>query len=113
MASRRCKHSLDVFCYVCDQFIETKAKKYSVTAPAKICEAYKTHFGMLVRDQDKPWTSHFTWEYWKKNLEGESTQNGCNIKEFNTRISKIFRGDRNIRFGGLLGSLECLILSCR
>ncbi|XP_022247339.1 uncharacterized protein LOC111086900 [Limulus polyphemus] len=44
---------------------------------------------------------------------GKTTQDGCNIKEFNTCISKNFRGDRNIRFGGLSESLENLILTCR
>ncbi|XP_058859314.1 uncharacterized protein LOC131702005 [Acipenser ruthenus] len=70
MASRGCKHPADAFCYVCGQFIKTRAKKYSVEASAKMCEAYKAYFGMPVRDQDKPWAPHFTCEYCKKTLEG-------------------------------------------
>ncbi|XP_076306192.1 uncharacterized protein LOC143222906 isoform X1 [Tachypleus tridentatus] len=70
MASRSCKHSRDAFCYVCGQFINTSAKKYSVTASAKMCEAYKAYFGMAVGDPDKPWAPHFTCEHRKKTLEG-------------------------------------------
>ncbi|KAL7888111.1 hypothetical protein AOLI_G00030850 [Acnodon oligacanthus] len=65
MASRGCIHPADAFCYVCGQFIKTRAKKYSVKASAKICEAYKAYF-----DQDKPWAPHFTCEHCKKTLEG-------------------------------------------
>ncbi|MGH0163514.1 UNVERIFIED_CONTAM: hypothetical protein FKN15_045388 [Acipenser sinensis] len=54
MASRGCKHPADAFCYVCGQFIKTRAKKYSVEASAKMCEAYKAYFGMPVGDQYKP-----------------------------------------------------------
>ncbi|XP_061409274.1 uncharacterized protein LOC133343600 isoform X2 [Lethenteron reissneri] len=52
MASRGCKHPADAFWYVCGQFIKTRAKKYSVEASAKMCEAY---FGMkqFVRAVDK------------------------------------------------------------
>ena len=71
MASRGCKHPADAFCYVCGQFIKTRAKKYSVEASAKMCEAYKAYFGMPVGDQDKPWAPHFTCEHCKKTLEGK------------------------------------------
>ncbi|XP_076337624.1 uncharacterized protein LOC143239890 [Tachypleus tridentatus] len=70
MASRSCKHSPDTFCYVCGQFIKTRAKMYSVTAYAKMCEAYKAYFGMPVGHQDKLWVPHFTCEHCKKTLEG-------------------------------------------
>ena len=30
MASRGCKHSADSFCYICGEFIKTRAKKYSL-----------------------------------------------------------------------------------
>ncbi|XP_058879412.1 uncharacterized protein LOC131737009 [Acipenser ruthenus] len=73
MASRGCKHPADAFCYVCGQFIKTRAKKYSVEASAKMCEAYKAYFGMPVGDQDKPWAPHFTCEHCKKTLEGSSS----------------------------------------
>ncbi|XP_076329709.1 uncharacterized protein LOC143235436 [Tachypleus tridentatus] len=69
MASQNCKHSPDAFCYVCGQFIKTRAKKYSVTF-AKMCETCKAYFGMPVRDQDKPWAPHFTCKHCKKTLEG-------------------------------------------
>ncbi|XP_076327901.1 uncharacterized protein LOC143234422 [Tachypleus tridentatus] len=45
-------------------------KRYTVTASAKMCEAYKAYFSMPVGDQDKPWAPHFTCEYCKKSLEG-------------------------------------------
>ncbi|XP_061409266.1 uncharacterized protein LOC133343591 isoform X2 [Lethenteron reissneri] len=67
MASRGCKHPADTFCYVCGQLIKTRAKKYSVEASAKMCEAYKAYFGMPVGDQDKPWALHFTCEQCKNN----------------------------------------------
>ncbi|XP_076365929.1 uncharacterized protein LOC143254903 [Tachypleus tridentatus] len=70
MASRSCKHYPDAFCYVCGQFIKTRAKKYSVTTSAIMCEAYKAYFGMPVGDQDKPWAPRLTCEQCKKNLEG-------------------------------------------
>ncbi|XP_076365511.1 uncharacterized protein LOC143254340 isoform X3 [Tachypleus tridentatus] len=70
MASRSCKHCPDIFCYVCGQFIRTRAKTYSVTASAKMCVANKSYFGMLVRDQDKPWALHFTCKHCEKTLEG-------------------------------------------
>ncbi|XP_058862618.1 uncharacterized protein LOC131704953 [Acipenser ruthenus] len=66
MASRGCKHPADAFC----QFIKTRAKKFSVEASAKMCEAYKAYFGMPVGDQDKPWAPHFSCEHCKKTLEG-------------------------------------------
>ncbi|XP_076344912.1 uncharacterized protein LOC143244332 [Tachypleus tridentatus] len=68
MTSRSCKHSPDAFCYVCGQFIKTRAKKYSVTV--SICEVYKAYFGMPARDQDKHWAPHFTCKHFKKTLEG-------------------------------------------
>ncbi|XP_076303977.1 uncharacterized protein LOC143222035 [Tachypleus tridentatus] len=34
------------------------------------CKAYKTYFGMPVRDQDKPWAPHFTCKHCKNTLEG-------------------------------------------
>ncbi|XP_076373123.1 uncharacterized protein LOC143257936 [Tachypleus tridentatus] len=70
MASKSCKHSPDAFCYVCGQFIKTKAKTYSVTASAKMCEAYKAYFDMPVGDQDKPWAPYFTCEHCTRTLEG-------------------------------------------
>ncbi|XP_076369509.1 uncharacterized protein LOC143256316 isoform X2 [Tachypleus tridentatus] len=54
MASRSCKHSPDAFCYVCGQFIKTRAKNYSVTASAKTCEAYKVYFSMPVGIKTNP-----------------------------------------------------------
>ncbi|XP_061413747.1 uncharacterized protein LOC133346224 [Lethenteron reissneri] len=70
MASRGCKHPADAFCFVCGQSIKTRAKKYSVEASAKMCEAYKAYLGMPVGDQDKPWAPHFTCEQYKQTLEG-------------------------------------------
>src|SRR6218665_1950977 len=75
MAPRGCLHPVDVFCYVCGQFIKTRTRKYSVKACRKMCEAYQTFFGMPVGDQDKSWALHFTCEYCKKTLEGE--MNNC------------------------------------
>ncbi|XP_076370275.1 uncharacterized protein LOC143256659 [Tachypleus tridentatus] len=40
-------------------FIKTRAKTYSVTASAKMCEAYKAYFSMPTRDQDKPLGTSF------------------------------------------------------
>lgn len=71
MASRGCLHPADAFCYVCGQFIKTRARKYSVKACRKMCEAYKAYFGMPVGDQDKSWAPHFTCEYCKRTLEGK------------------------------------------
>ncbi|XP_076359557.1 uncharacterized protein LOC143251981 isoform X2 [Tachypleus tridentatus] len=70
MASRSCKHSPDAFFYLCGQLIKTRAKTYSMTASAKMCEAYQAYFGMPVRDQDKPWAPHVTCEHCRKTLEG-------------------------------------------
>ncbi|KAM5148072.1 uncharacterized protein ACMZJ9_011728 [Mantella aurantiaca] len=71
MASRGCLRSADAFCYVCGHFIKTRARKYSVKACRKMCEAYKAYFGMPVGDQDKSWAPHVTCEYCKKTLEGK------------------------------------------
>ncbi|XP_061433243.1 uncharacterized protein LOC133358811 [Lethenteron reissneri] len=76
MASRGCKHPADAFCYVCGQLIKTRAKKYSVEASAKMCEAYKAYFGMPVGDQDKLWAPHFTCEQCKNTLEGRPSPSG-------------------------------------
>ncbi|XP_053650631.1 uncharacterized protein [Cherax quadricarinatus] len=70
MASRGCNHSPDVFCYLCSQFIKTRAKKFSVTASKKMCETCKAYFGMPVGDQDKIWAPHVACEQCKKTLEG-------------------------------------------
>ncbi|KAM5148081.1 uncharacterized protein ACMZJ9_011741 [Mantella aurantiaca] len=70
MASRGCLRSADAFCYVCGHFIKTRARKYSVKACRKMCEAYKAYFGMPVGDQDKSWAPHVICEYCKKTLEG-------------------------------------------
>jgi len=43
--------------------IKTRARKYSVKACRKMCEAYKAYFGMPVGDQDKFWAPHFICEY--------------------------------------------------
>ncbi|XP_076818916.1 uncharacterized protein LOC143464805 [Clavelina lepadiformis] len=68
--TRICKHSADAFCFICGQFIKTRAKKHSVLASVKMCEAYNAYFGMPVGDQDKPWAPHFSCDYCKKTLEG-------------------------------------------
>ncbi len=74
MASRGCNHSPDAFCYICAQFIKTRAKKFSVTASGKIYEAYKAYFAVPVGDQDKIWAPHFACEHCKRTLEGKITQ---------------------------------------
>ena len=79
MASRGCLRPADTFCYVCGQFIKTRARKYSVKAYCKMCEAYKAYFGMPVGDQDKSWAPHFTCEYCKKTLEGK-VNNFCSLR---------------------------------
>jgi hypothetical protein len=48
--------------------LSRRAKKYSVEASAKMCEACKAYFGM---PQDKPWAPHFTCQHRKKTLEGK------------------------------------------
>src|SRR6218665_1799872 len=73
MASRGSLHPADAFCYVRGQFIKTKARKYSMKACRKMCEAYKTYYGMPVGDQDKSWAPHFTCEYCTKTLEDVPT----------------------------------------
>ena len=60
MASRGCLHPTDAFCYVCGQFIKTRAKKISVKASVKMCVTYNAYFGMHAGDQDKPWAPHFS-----------------------------------------------------
>ncbi|XP_066451739.1 uncharacterized protein [Eleutherodactylus coqui] len=70
MASRSCKHPADSFCYVCGEFLKTRAKKSSVQASQRMCEAYKAYFGMPVGDQDKTWAPHFICENCKRTLEG-------------------------------------------
>ncbi len=72
MASRGCNHSPDAFCYICGQFIKTRAKKFSVTASGKMCEAYKTYFPVPVGDQDKTWAPHFPCEHCKRTLDGKA-----------------------------------------
>src|SRR6218665_3359506 len=79
MASRGCLHPADAFCYVRGQFIKTKARKYSVKACRKMCEAYKAYYGMPVGDQDKSWAPHFTCEYCTKTLEGK-VNNCCLLR---------------------------------
>lgn len=79
MASRGCLHPADAFCYVCGQFIKTRARKFSVKACRKMCEAYKAYFGMPVGDLDKSWAPHFTCEYCKKTLEGK-VNNCCSLR---------------------------------
>ena len=79
MVSRGCLHPADAFCYVCGQFIKTRARKYSVKACRKMCEAYKVYFSMPVGDQDKSWAPHFTFEYCKKTLEGK-VNNFCSLR---------------------------------
>ncbi|XP_061419050.1 uncharacterized protein LOC133349530 [Lethenteron reissneri] len=98
MASRGCKHPADAFCYVCGQFIKTRAKKYSVEASAKMCEAYKAYFGMPVGDKNKPWASHFTCEQYKQTLEGwyrgenRAIRIACNQNEWRLFIDSSSRG---------------------
>ena len=75
MTSRGCKHPPDAFCYVCGEFIKTRAKKYSLERSPKMREAYKAYFGMPVGDQDKLWAPHFTCELCKRTLEGKKKPN--------------------------------------
>ena len=72
MSKRGCKHSTDAFCFVCGEFIKTRAKKHSVLASAVLCKAYKSYFGMPVGDQNRSWAPHFACDYCKKTLEGKS-----------------------------------------
>ena len=71
MASRGCLHPADALCYVCGQFTKTKARKYSVKACRKMCDAHKAYFGMAVGDQNKSCAPHFTCEHCTTALEGE------------------------------------------
>jgi len=81
MTSRGCLHPADAFCYVWGQVIKTRARKYSVKACRKMCEAYKAYmyFGMPVGDQDKSWAPQFTFQYSKKTLEGK-VNNCCSLR---------------------------------
>ena len=69
MAKRGCLHPVDASCYVRGQFIKTRARKYSMKACRKMCEAYKAYFGMPVADQDKSWAPHFNTNIAKKILK--------------------------------------------
>ena len=57
MASKSCKHFANAFCFVCGQFIKTRARKLSVQSSIRMCEAYKAYFGVPVGDYDKLWAS--------------------------------------------------------
>ena len=78
MASRGYLHPADTFCYVWAQFIKTRARKYSLKAFRKMCQAYKAYFGMPVEDQGKSWAPHFTCKYCKKTLGGK-VNNFCSL----------------------------------
>ena len=69
-----CQHSPDAFCFICGEFIKTRARKHSVLASAKMCEAYNSYFSMPVGDQDRTWAPHFACDYCKKTLEGKSCE---------------------------------------
>ena len=56
--SRACKHSSDVFCYVCGVFLSAKSLKHRITEANNFCSAYKAYFGVPVGDQDKKWAPH-------------------------------------------------------
>ena len=72
MASRDCNRSPDAFCYLCGQFIKTRASKFSMITSKKMCAAYKAYFGILVGDQDKTCAPHFVYEHRKKSLESKN-----------------------------------------
>lgn len=44
---------------------------------AKVCQSYKTYFGMPVGDQDKPQAHHFICELCKRILEGKMKSFAC------------------------------------
>ena len=69
MALRKCHYPADAFCYVCGEFIKTRARKYSVSTSQKMNKAYFLYFGMPVGDQDKHWAPHFACELCTKSLE--------------------------------------------
>ena len=69
-----CKHSPHAFCFICGEFIKTRARKHSVLASAKMCEAYNSYFRMPVGDQDRTWAPHFACDYRKNTQEGKSCQ---------------------------------------
>ena len=62
----RCKHSPKALCFICGEFIKTRARKHSVLASAKMCEAYNSYFSMPVGDQGRIWTPHFASDHCKK-----------------------------------------------
>ena len=45
-----CKHSANAFCFACEQFIETRARKQSAQASITMCEAYKAYFGKSLQN---------------------------------------------------------------
>ena len=51
MVSRGCKHPADVFCYVCGEFIKTRAKRYHVKSSLKKRETNNAYFGMPVGNE--------------------------------------------------------------
>ncbi|XP_051524523.1 uncharacterized protein LOC127423891 [Myxocyprinus asiaticus] len=108
MASRGCKHPVDTFCYVCGQFIKTRAKKYSVEASAKMCEAYKAYFAMPVGDQDKPWAPHFTCEPCKKNSGSRDTEAHYHRQDWSQR-TEFSVGRNNIKWEPLMDPRKVLM----
>lgn len=71
MASRRCKHDADAFCYICGEFIKVRDLKYELSKNAKLCEAYEAYFHRPIRNQDKIWAPHVACKNCKKCLEGK------------------------------------------
>ena len=55
MASRGCKNSADIFCYICGSYA-VKKQQQNITSFVK--QAYETYFGIKLGDQDKSWAPH-------------------------------------------------------
>ena len=70
MSGRKCKNSLNCFCYICGFYISGKHTTYKIVKGTKYCTAYRLYFGMDIGDQDKPWAPHIICGSCRSNLEG-------------------------------------------
>ena len=69
MPSKDCKHFANAFCFVCGQFVKTRARKHSVQVSIGMYEAYKAY--LACQSGIKISHGHLAFsDYCKETLEG-------------------------------------------
>ena len=90
MTQRKCIHSPDSFCYICDEYTVLKQK---LNIRDFVKKVYFAYFGLKLGDLDKAWAPHKVYKRYVENLrnwlKGKKKAFCYGIRESKTTIVTI------------------------